>query len=354
MRPLRIVGSGAVTAAGMTAAQTCAAFRASLTGFELMVLANPMGAEQTVARIPSHWRLRQDEGMWIVNMAARAICEAMRDGVVADTADPTRTALLLSPPESTRNHPCYAHVAPADLLRQVVEATGLPLHRQSRAFDGGAAAGLAALAHAATLIGGGAVDHVILAGVDSLVNDQDIARLAAGNRLHGPENASGVIPGEGAAAVCLSGRSGAGRSCTILTVASAIETDPVTSERFSQGRALQAALHEAAGNGQGEPEVDFILSNVNGERYGFLEAILARARFYRTRRERLPAIYPAMAAGDTGAASAALALVVAHDAFGQSYAPGRIAMAEIASEGGLRTAAVLRGDGQSGSASVTI
>ncbi|NJM82359.1 MAG: hypothetical protein HC844_07570, partial [Tabrizicola sp.] len=76
MQPLRIVGSGAVTAAGMTAAQTCAAFRAALSGFSLQVQSVPFGAEQTVARIPTHWHLRENDGMWIAHMAARAISAA--------------------------------------------------------------------------------------------------------------------------------------------------------------------------------------------------------------------------------------------------------------------------------------
>lgn len=338
--PLWIVGAGAVTAAGMTAPQTCAAFRANLTGFEMMVLSDPFGAEQTVARIPAHWQLRTDDGAWIVNMAARAICEAMAG---AEPVEVARTALLLTPPESGRQHPCYAHIAPGDLLAHVIAKTGHAFHRQSRAFDGGAAAGLAALSHAATLISRGEVSQVVLAGVDSLVNDRDIGRLSAANRLQGPQNSQGLIPGEGAAAVVLAaGGTGADASCAIMTIASAAEKDSAVSERFSQGKALLTALKEASGNGQGEPQIDFILSNANGERYGFLEAMLARARFFRTRRDRLLAVYPAMAAGDIGAASAALALVVASDAFARNYAPGRIAAVEVASESGLRSVAVIR------------
>ena len=337
--PLWIIGAGAVTAAGMTAPQTCAAFRASLTGFEMMVLSDPFGAEQTVARIPAHWQLRSNDGVWIVNLAARAICEAMAEA----NAEGSRTALLLTPPESTRCHPCYDEIAPADLLGQIIERTGHAFHRQSRAFDGGAAAGLAALSHAAALIAGGEVSHVVLAGVDSLVNDRDIARLATANRLQGKQNSQGLIPGEGAAAVVLAAGTGsADGSCVVMTLASAFEKDGATSERYSQGKALLTALKDASGNGQGEPQIDFILSNANGERYAFMEAMLARARFFRTRRERLPAVYPAMAAGETGAASAALALVVARDAFARNYAPGRIAAVEIASEAGLRSVAVVR------------
>ncbi|NJM83927.1 MAG: hypothetical protein HC844_17075, partial [Tabrizicola sp.] len=261
----------------------------------------------------------------------------------ADGAEPARTALFLTPPESSRGHPCYEHVAPRDLLQQIIETAGLKLHPRSRALDGGAAAGLASLRHAGDLLAGGEVRHVLIAGVDSLVNPHDIGRLLAANRLMNDDNPKGFVPGEGAAAVCLTQRAGkAGRGCTILATGSATETDTAATDRFSQGRAMLAALKEAAGGG--EPEVDFVLSNVNGERYAFWEATLAHARFYRTRRERLPTVYPAMTVGDIGAAGAALSLVIARDAFETGYAPGKIAMAEIASESGLRSAAILRGE----------
>lgn len=115
-------------------------------------------------------------------------------------------------------------------------------------------------------------------------------------------------------------------------------------ERQSQGRAMQNALEVASSaEGYGESAVEFVVSNFNGERYGALEALIFRARFYRTHREYMATAYPAMSFGDTGSASAALALAVAADAFGKGYAPGRCAMLEIASEEGLRAAACLTG-----------
>jgi 3-oxoacyl-[acyl-carrier-protein] synthase-1 len=51
--------------------------------------------------------------------------------------------------------------------------------------------------------------------------------------------------------------------------------------------------------------------------------------------------YPAMTVGDIGAASGALALMLAADSFRDDYAPGAVAMCEVASESGLRAAAVV-------------
>lgn len=344
--PLYVTGSGAVTAAGLTAPQTCAAIRAGVTGFLMETLSDPFGAEQTVARVPANWRLKSEAGRWLVNLAARAIREAMQDADAANPGLTERTALFLTPPESRRDHPAYADIAPSALLDAVATACGTTFHPASRAIDGGAAAGLGLLAQASALLGQGAVDRVMLAGVDSLVNPIDLARLAAANRLAGGGTSQGLVPGEGAAAVMLSARapSGPRPTCAILSIATAREENSVLSEGFSQGRAMLSALREASRKGEadGEPFVDFVVSNGNGERYAAWESMITRARFYRTRRDRTPAAMPAMSAGETGAASAALALVVVRDAFALGYAPGRVAMAEIASDDGLRSAAMLR------------
>ena len=344
--PLYITGAGAVTAAGLTAPQTCAAIRAGVTGFSMDSLSEPFGAEQTVARIPANWRLKRDAGQWLVNLAARAIRESVQDAAQNDPVPTDRTALFLTPPECHRTHPAYDHIAPSVLLNAIFGACEMSFHQSSRAVDGGAAAGLGLLAQASTLLAQGAVNRVILAGVDSLLNPTDLARLMAANRLAGGSNSQGLIPGEGAAAVVLSPHSPGIRqpTCAVLSVASAREETSVLSEGFSQGRAMLSALREASRKGEadGEPFVEFVLSNGNGERYAAWESMITRARFYRTRRQRIPTAMPAMSAGETGSASAALALVVARDAFAHGYAPGRVAMVEIASDDGLRSAAMLR------------
>jgi 3-oxoacyl-[acyl-carrier-protein] synthase I len=163
--------------------------------------------------------------------------------------------------------------------------------------------------------------------------------------LLGPDNAQGLVPGEGAVAVRLGrrGQGGAG-AVTLHGVATTREPDRVDGERWSQGRALLAAFAGAAGeDGSAEPHVDFVISTTNGERYVQWEAVLARTRFFRTRRAHLPVVCPAMSVGDIGAAAAPLMLMLAWDAFTRRHAPGAVAMLEATSEGGLRSAAILRG-----------
>ena len=338
-RPLYVKGAGAVTSAGLNARQTLAAIRASLSAFEEAAVIEPL-VPQVVARVPTHWRLRRTQGEWLVNLATRAIKEALGQD---DPAAATATVLLLTPPESFRDHPAFEDIPARDFLSAIIDATGLKFHPASRAIDGGAAATVGLVEQALTLIEEEGVAQVLLGGVDSLVNDVDLARLGKAGRLRGDENAQGLVPGEAAVFVRLMREPGRDAiAAAIHGIGTAQETDSVLSERYSQGRAMLGALRAATtGVGPSEPNIDFVISNGNGERYDGWEMLIARPRFYRTRREMMATAYPAMTVGDIGAAGGALALMLAADSFVHDYAPGPIAMCEVASEGGLRAAAVM-------------
>ncbi|TIN30535.1 MAG: hypothetical protein E5Y31_06945 [Mesorhizobium sp.] len=275
-------------------------------------------------------------------MAARAIGEALGTGGIESEA----TAILLTPPESFRNHPVYRDIEPPDFLAAVIRATGQKFHVTSRAIDGGAAASIAMLERALRVMEQDGVQQVLLGGVDSLVNDTDLGRLGKARRVKSVDNAQGLVPGEAAAFVRLT-REPEGKAAVVAaihSVGTAQETDSVLSDRYSQGRAMLGALRDAVnGSGPSEPDINFVVSNGNGERYSGWEMLIARPRFYRTRREILPTAYPAMTIGDIGAAGGAMALMLAADSFVNDYAPGPTAICEVASEGGLRAAAVMAG-----------
>ncbi|WP_164781898.1 hypothetical protein, partial [Mesorhizobium sp. M7A.F.Ca.MR.148.00.0.0] len=158
-------------------------------------------------------------------------------------------------------------------------ATGQKFHAASRAVDGGAAASIGLLERALELMEQEGVEQVLLGGVDSLVNDTDFARLGRAGRLKGTDNAQGLVPGEAAAFVRLT-QNPEGKArvhAAIHGVGLAQEQDSVLSERYSQGRALLGALRDAVnGSGPSEPDIDFVISNGNGERYSGWEQLIAR------------------------------------------------------------------------------
>lgn len=330
--PLTILGTGAVTAVGLTAPQSAAAFVAGLSGFTETVSADAFGEMQIVARVPADWRLKRTPAEWLINLAARAGAEAMAEA----SADPARTLLICAPPGSERNHACWSEIDSKQFLSKLSDRLGGSFARGSRLVDGGAAAAIGYLREAAEQLNNN-VDQILLLGVDSLINATDMATLRAAGRLQG-QTAQGVIPGEGAGAIVLGKGPGA---MHIRSVGLAREVDTVGGERQSQGRGMEKALALACSDDCLESNVEFAVGNFNGERYQALELLVYRARFYRTHRTYMATAYPASAFGDTGAASSILSLVMADDAFRRGYAPGANALLEVSSDEGMRAAAYL-------------
>jgi 3-oxoacyl-(acyl-carrier-protein) synthase len=342
MRPLLIFSSGAVTPVGLTASQTCAAMRAGVNGFRDAIEQLPPEEPIICARIPARKKLKDRLEAWLVNLAVRAIHECL----VKIEIDSSSTAVLVTLPEGTRPHVTSRLIGTNEFLHAVEAQLGVRFHGRSTAVPGGSAAGYQLLTVAEGLLRNGVVRHCVVGGVDSLANEEDVARLASAGRLHlGDVNPQGVIPGEAAAFVLVSDRLNATRVAPIaqiVGVGCADEEHGVLGDRYSTGaattNALVAALNDAAVN---EPDIDLRVSDMNGERYRAWESMLSTTRFYRTHRERLITWYPAASVGDTGAAAGALGLVMAATGMSRGYAPGRLAMLEAASDGGLRAACVM-------------
>jgi len=311
-----------------------------MSRFEEVLRTSPLGVPQAVARIPAHWSLRRTPTDWLVNLARRAVMEI----VTRHGADPQRTALIVIPPEGFRQ-PTFDDLGRVNNLATAVCAkAGLRFESVSQLRGGGAATLPSALALADRSLGSGKVTHVILGGADSYLLDAEYERLDAAGRLRTEGTAQGFTPGEAGAFVLLSKTptTQAQPSAAILGWGEAAEPLSATSQHYSQGRGMVAALSAAvAHSGVGEPAIGWVISNANGERYASWESALAQARFYRTRRERLATTYPAMSVGETGSASGTLALLVAAHAFWRGYSPGTTAMIELSSEGDGRAACLV-------------
>jgi 3-oxoacyl-(acyl-carrier-protein) synthase len=226
----------------------------------------------------------------------------------------------------------------------VARKIGAHFSSAAQVATGGAASLAAALRHAARLLANGEAVHVIVGGVDTYVLDDEFVRLETAGRLRTEGTAQGLTPGEGAAFALLSAHPppNGERSTAIFGVGDAAESQSALSQYQSQGRAMLTALRAALTEGGAqESSLGWVISNANGERYGALESLVTRARFYRTRREIMPTTYPAMSVGETGSASGTLALLVATHAFVRGYAPSRLAMIELSSEGPGRAACLV-------------
>jgi len=340
--PLDIIGWGAVTPVGLDARQTCAAARARISGVREILTLPPDFEPVYGATVPAKPSLKQSPDAWLTSLVCRVIREALENL----SPDPVHTALLLSVPAIQEPDSGEPRLAGKQWIKSIEDRLNCSFHSSSAVFDQGHAAPITALQVARVLLERQTVKYCLIAGVESMVNRACINRLAEWNRLYGPENSQGVIPGEGSACVLVSlaGQTQLPVLAQVIGFGTDNETDTVLGTRTSVGKGLLQALRKAqADSGIDESAITVRASDMNGERYRGLESMFADARFYRNRRQRHIMLLPAMSVADMGAAVAPLMIIMAATAMVKGYVPGRFAMCELSSEQGLRGACLVAG-----------
>ena len=339
-RPLEIVACGAVTAVGFTAAQTCAAIRAGISGYretgfferepELApIIGAPAGYDELPYREPLPQRL------------ARLASDTIADCSEARDFDPARTALLLVLPGPERQ--LNTHVIVRALVERAGKLRGKTFHPASAVIAEGSAAVGRCLLRAGPALDDPHIDAVLVVGVDSYLNGPDLEHLRQARRIKGEEVTHGLIPGEAGAALLVVRAGGGDALATCRGVG--VRNHDGLPDAGRRGRTLLEALRAAIGeSGLAEADVAFRIADLTGEYEPGLDSALAGQRFYRTRREELPVILTGnVGCGAVGAAGGVLEIVVAAHALAKSYAPGPVVMCEAASESSLRSACLLIG-----------
>ena len=107
---------------------------------------------------------------------------------------------------------------------------------------------------------------------------------------------------------------------------------------------LQAGKAAFADAECGFEQVDYRLTDANGEQYWFKEAALAMTRSMRVRKENFYLWHVADCIGETGAAAVPLSLGHALAASRKQYAPGPGALCHFGTDAGERMVLVLRAE----------
>ena len=165
-------------------------------------------------------------------------------------------------------------------------------------------AGPLALELAGRLIHEERVPYCIIAGVDSFLVAGTLAAYEERNRVLTSQNSNGFIPGEAGTAVLVAP---AGNSTEpelrCLGIGSGQEKATIDSEEPLQGYGLVQAFKAAfAGAGCVVGDLDYRITDSNGEQYWFKEATLALDRILRKRKELFEIWHPADCIGEIGAA----------------------------------------------------
>lgn len=337
---LSLQGFGAVTAVGLTAAQTCAAIRAAIDGFaDSDFFQNTAERTPLIAgQVPLGPSPQMDHVFdRLVRMAAAALRECLEDADI----EPRKTALLLTWREPFREDADLDNKG-ANLLAAIEKTLRVKFHSASRIIPEGRAGAFKGIEESRTLLNTGVVSACLIGGVDSYLNADDLTRFESVFRIKRDGVVRGFIPGEGAAFVALTpsgDRTMEKARGQILGVGLAIEDPTITvlSDGHPTGKALQRALQATLQDGRiAESQIRFRVSDQNGESYHSIESTLALSRLYRTHREDFPIWLPAASVGEIGAAVGPLSVIMASVAMEKSYAPGPLAMCEASSDGGLR------------------
>jgi 3-oxoacyl-[acyl-carrier-protein] synthase-1 len=332
-----VTSVGMTSPVGLYAEAACAAIRAGISMFEELPYWDNSG-QPIIGSMVS----RPEPEIRCDDHFVDLLCSAIKDCHIP--AVPEGVPLLLGLPEPER--PGIPERLAERVIGRVQEELGFHFHPElSQTICSGHTSGFGALKTARELLRRRKATACMVCGVDSYLNARSLLWLEEHERLKTEENSDGVIPGEAAAAVLvgLTEASEATSGVRIAGMGFAHEHADILSQEPLLGLGLSEALRDALAEASiGLHEIDFRLSDVTGESYGFREQMLALARVMRSRREEgIPIWHCAEFIGDTGAAAGVCQLAVAFWAFKKGYAPGNRGVCYTSAISGDRAVVVL-------------
>jgi 3-oxoacyl-[acyl-carrier-protein] synthase-1 len=338
MQPLSVLASGMVTGVGLNAPSSCAAIRCAINNFSETRFMDKGGEWIIGSQVPLEqpWRGLAK----LVRMVAPAIRECLAH---TENVKPETIPLLLCVAEAER--PGRLQGLDDQIFHDVQAELGVRFHPGSGIIGRGRVAGALALVEARRFIYKERLPFCLIAGVDSMLVASTVAGYEEKDRLLTSQNSNGFIPGEAGAAVLVGApRNSQESGLLCLGLGTGQENATIESEEPLRGDGLVQAFKSAfADAGRTIDDLDFRLTDCNGEQYLFKEAALAMTRTLRARKERFEIWHPADCIGEVGAAIGPCILGVGLAAVRKRYAPGPGALCHFSADNGERLALVMAG-----------
>lgn len=333
-RPLGIAAAGLCCAVGYHLRAAHCALRANMDHFQESAFRSRSGEPILVARLP-------EANLWGQRRMARWLALALEDCLLdAPELDTASVPLVWIAPEPARGGPDAQWWAP--VFEHACAQLGRRFHPESTALVAGRAGLAAALAHCDTLMHEGGHSHVLLAGVDSYLDGATIERYLGTERLQIPGNSDGFIPGEAAAALLLD-RAPKGRpGVRIAGYGEGQEEGRPDGSVPSRAQGLTAAIRNAlSAAGSDYADLQFRLSDQNGEAFFAREASNAMTRVAPVGGQRLELLTLADCLGEIGAATGPAMLAYLSRHLAHHSAPGHRGLLHLANDDGRRAAAIV-------------
>jgi 3-oxoacyl-[acyl-carrier-protein] synthase I len=336
VKPVAILASGMVTGVGFDAASSCAAMRVGITGF---VETRFMFAGERLIGCPVPF----EEGWRGREKLLRMLLPALRECLAAAGDVTTREIVLFLCVSEPRRPGRFAKLDDA-LLEEAEERLRDRFHPESGVIATGRVGGATALDHARQAIASGR-RLCIVAGADSFLTAETLVHFEKRRRLLTADNSDGFIPGEAAAAVLIGPPSAATAQLHCLGVGFGTEHATVESGEPLRGEGLAHSFRAALADARVDwTKLDYQISAVSGEQYGFKEAALAASRTIRPVKHGFDLWHPSDCIGEVGAAIVPCMLGVALTAARKRYAPGPGVLCHAGADDGRRAGIVLRFD----------
>jgi 3-oxoacyl-[acyl-carrier-protein] synthase I len=342
MARLAISASGLITSGGFNTAASLAAMRAGVRSVQATNIWDAESGSYLAAgkvALPQ-WSTRVDK---LADLAAVAIHECFEGAAPLTHADVPVLLGVASP-----DRPFRLPGLDDNLMPEIEHRLGYRLHPASRVIPRGHVSLGVGIYEAHELMASRQLPGVMVAGVDSLLQDELTDFYLAERRLLTPMNFNGFSVGEAAGAVLiLPARAARSGSMHILGIGVARESATIMSDQPLQARGLTQAIRDALREaGLTIQEIDYRIGDLNGEHYKFKEMALAMGRFARKPTPRpMELWHPIEFIGDIGAAIGPTVAAVALDAARNDYAVGPTVMCTFCNDEGERLAMVLRHGG---------
>ena len=307
---LSILSAGACTPAGLTLNANVASFRAGLNNFARSAYFRDQrsGANFTLSCLDS---IRDTTAAQRMRFSAlKAAGEACGSLAVASHLN---AGLLLAAPE---DRPGFSSQLARELAQAIVAQVPLSISKQHCVIQQGGNAGLMLLLRTAhQLLSARDLDVCLLGGADSYIQIEALHWLENSGRLRSPEQPNGLIPGEGAAFLVLSrtdsvSRCGGKAIGELSGFSTTQEPQPWYRRQATLGRGLTDTVRQTFQTATAS-EADAVYADMNGESWRADEWGYAYLRNASHIASPLRTFHLASSLGETGAASAPLALSIA-------------------------------------------
>lgn len=325
------------TSVGFNTAACCAAMRARIRNVQETNLWDAATGEYVAAgRVPlPQWWIGTGK---LAELVAPAIHECL---VAARPLSAGDIPLLLCAASQERTH--RLPNLDGEILGEIAYRLEAPLHPSSVVIPRDQASIIVAIATAGAIFARGEADACIIAGVDTFIDQPVVEHYLSRRRILTSANSNGFSPGEAGSAV-LVGRTGWEDSAELrlLGVGATFEPATIESDEPLMGDGLTAAVGAAlAAAGLTIADVQYRISDLNGEHYKFKEMVLSMLRFERRPRTQLFDLWhPIEYIGEVGAAIGPLVLGVALQAARKGYGPGPTVLCTFGNDSGERGAIV--------------